>query len=912
MAALSLRGALSGLEWRAYDLQLAARTSDDPQHDIIIVMVDDACLDPERLGPWPWPMSHHAQLVRRLTEGHPRAIVFDLLFFGQPRAGSEEFARALRAARNVYLAVCFVEGRRPLRVGRYGVRMSELRAPPAQIASAAAGLGAVNVFPERDGVVRGAPMVVEHAGQPFPSLMLRVAADLLDAPSEPRFSSGGRDLRLRDRSLPLNRAREMLISYGGGYRHFPVVRYADVLEGKVPLELFRNRVVFVGFSATGLSDTRPTPLAPACPGVEINAHVLRTILSGDFIRPLGSLGNALVALGIAIALGLALPRLRPGGAMIAGAATGLGVVAVSAYLFRTAGLWTNAVTPALTAAMVGLVVAAHGHRASDREKIRLESSLGALALATRMIAASTSRRPVLDAVREEITQLAGARRTDIYLLDADADELVLVGSERTARVPLGAGALGRVGREGVPLVADASGDLVLSREVARAADFMVGPVALIPLRQHDRVMGVVQVVREPSREPFGERDLELLNALSQEAAVALENVELYEKLEGKIELADRELVRANSQLRLEKDRVEALLENMADGVIMTDMQGRVLYVNPAAQRMFRVGRREVEGQPLARHFAIAGLQEVIEAARAEPGRLASGQVVIEEPKRLVLSASADVIAGDQGRSVGVVTVLSDVTLLQELSDMKTEFVSLVSHELRTPLTSIQGFAQTLRADAEGHFDAETRAEFLEIIETECHRLLSMINELLDASRIEAGRALPMNWGRVDMPAMVERMVKLNAATAAEHSFEVDFPPAFPVIDADADRIEQVLTNIISNAIKYSPGGGQVRISGRPQDDGRVLISVADEGLGMTEAQMGLLFQRYQRIESDASKRIRGTGLGLYLTKGLVEAHGGRVWARSDGPGKGSEFSFVLPVSRVGEEPEGVAPSPGGD
>jgi len=256
-----------------------------------------------------------------------------------------------------------------------------------------------------------------------------------------------------------------------------------------------------------------------------------------------------------------------------------------------------------------------------------------------------------------------------------------------------------------------------------------------------------------------------------------------------------------------------------------------------------------------------------------------------------------------------VTVLSDVTLLQELSDMKTEFVSLVSHELRTPLTSIQGFAQTLRSDTGGHFDAETREEFLEIIEGECQRLLAMINELLDASRIEAGRALSLNLGEVSIPELVEQVVRLQAPASEAHQFELDFPADLPLVEADRDRIEQVLTNIISNAVKYSPDGGPVRIRGR-RDNGQVLVSVTDAGLGMTEAQMGQLFQRYHRVESDAAKRIRGTGLGLYLTKGLVDAHGGRIWAHSPGPGQGSTFSFVLPIKRVEERPEHPDPGAG--
>jgi PAS domain S-box-containing protein len=903
MAVLSLRGALSGLEWRAYDRQLSVRAPGVPRPDIIIVIIDDSCLD--RFGPWPWPVSRHIELLHKLAAAQPQAIVFDILFFGQTSAQAEQFAAAVRDAGNVYLAVCFLEGERPLRLGRYGVRLADLRAPPARVRAAAAGVGAVNVFPERDGVVRSAPLVIDHAGRPFPALALQVVSRGVRH-REPAITASGGHLRARlaGDPIPVNEAGEMLISYAGGYRAFPWVSYDAVLAGHADPERFHNKIVLVGFTATGLSDTRPTPLAPACPGVEINAHVIHTLLEGDYVAPLGAEGNALVVLLLAAALGLILPRLRPFAALLGGPVAALVVVAAAIYLFQSHALWMNVVAPALTAITVGVVLAARGYRASDRDRVRLEFGLGALSLATRMIGASTSRQTVLDAIREEITQVLAARQTDVYLVDDDAAELVLAGGGCEARAPLTEGALGRVAREGVPLLLpEANADAEVAAEVRRAVDFQPGPVAFIPLRRHNQVVGVAQVVRAPGCEPFGESDLELLNALSQEAAVALENVELYEKLEGKVELANRELVRAYSQLALEKDRVEALLENMTDAVIMTDTDCRVLYVNPAAERMFRLSAKQVEGAPVARDFAAAGpLPAMIAEACRLPGELVSRQVVIEQPKRMVLSANAAVVADDQGQAVGVVTVLSDVTLLQELSDMKTEFVSLVSHELRTPLTSIQGFAQTLRHDVDGNFDAAARAEFLGIIETECQRLLAMINELLDASRIEAGRALSMNWAPVSIPALVEQLVKLHVASAEGHRFEIDMSADFPEIEGDRDRIEQVLTNIISNAIKYSPDGGAVRITGR-RDGDQVLVSVADDGLGMTEAQLGQLFQRYHRIESDPSKRIRGTGLGLYLTKGLVEAHGGRIWAESEGPGKGSKFSFVLPIKRVEGNPE---------
>jgi signal transduction histidine kinase len=240
--------------------------------------------------------------------------------------------------------------------------------------------------------------------------------------------------------------------------------------------------------------------------------------------------------------------------------------------------------------------------------------------------------------------------------------------------------------------------------------------------------------------------------------------------------------------------------------------------------------------------------------------------------------------------MGAITVVSDVTLLQELSEMKTEFVSLVSHELRTPLTSIMGFSQTLREW--GDRPASERDEFLGIIEQESYRLLVMINDLLDVSRMEAGRKLSMSYSLVDLREVAEHVVRFQQVVSSRHRFRLEFADAGLQVQADRDKVVQILTNLISNAIKYSPQGGEVVVSGAAEGE-EVVVQVSDQGVGMTPEDVSRLFQRYQRVDRDAIKGIRGTGLGLYLVRGLVEAHGGRVWAEST-PGKGSTFHFSLP------------------
>ncbi len=230
--------------------------------------------------------------------------------------------------------------------------------------------------------------------------------------------------------------------------------------------------------------------------------------------------------------------------------------------------------------------------------------------------------------------------------------------------------------------------------------------------------------------------------------------------------------------------------------------------------------------------------------------------------------------------------------------MKTEFVSLVSHELRTPLTSIMGFAQTLRGDAQ-RFPPEEQDQFLGIIEQESNRLLVMINDLLDISRMEAGRPLAMHYSAIDLRELAEHVIRFQRVTTNAHDFRFEFPDHLVSVEADRDKVEQILTNLVSNAIKYSPRGGDI-IVGASEREEEVVVSVRDQGVGMSREQMGRLFQRYQRVDRDAIKGIRGTGLGLYLVRGLTEAHAGRIWAESE-PGRGSTFYFSLPKRSAQKE-----------
>ncbi len=234
--------------------------------------------------------------------------------------------------------------------------------------------------------------------------------------------------------------------------------------------------------------------------------------------------------------------------------------------------------------------------------------------------------------------------------------------------------------------------------------------------------------------------------------------------------------------------------------------------------------------------------------------------------------------------------------LEEASRLKSDFIGFVAHELRNPLTTIRGYVQTILADTEHTLDEETKEEFNLAIEADADRLLDMINELLDVSRLEAGRSLSLALKPVDLKVLLEKLVRRHRYykyMTSKHKLFCDMPDDLPILDADEDKLSQIFANLLSNAIKYSPDGGDIRVTALQNSDG-VMVRISDSGVGMSQDQCSRLFRQYERIERETIKNIPGTGLGLYLVKSLVELHGGEIRAEST-PGNGSTFIVRLPV-----------------
>jgi signal transduction histidine kinase len=241
-------------------------------------------------------------------------------------------------------------------------------------------------------------------------------------------------------------------------------------------------------------------------------------------------------------------------------------------------------------------------------------------------------------------------------------------------------------------------------------------------------------------------------------------------------------------------------------------------------------------------------------------------------------------------------MLAEKTRLEE---MQNTFVSIVSHELQTPVAIIKSYAATL-AREDASWPPETIQRVSRNIEEECDRLHRLITDLLDLSRIQAGR-VAMRVGSVDLPLLASEVLDQLAPRSPRHSLRASFPPSpsFPIVRGDADQLRRALFNLVQNAVKYSPNGGEVLVVGEVLPDD-VLIRVIDQGIGIPAGEEERIFDRFHRADTRLSRTTAGVGLGLYITRNIVEGHGGRIWAESAGPGRGSVFSFTLPRNADGK------------
>jgi PAS domain S-box-containing protein len=510
-----------------------------------------------------------------------------------------------------------------------------------------------------------------------------------------------------------------------------------------------------------------------------------------------------------------------------------------------------------------------------------EAERGARALAQqltrtgRLLTSELDPAAVLDEVVQQAPALVNADAAAFRLLEGE--ELVVtaadgVGADAAlgSRSPAGGWLSGDVVQSGAPVALAQAGedDRLLGLDPmlqAGHAAFLGVPVG----GAEGATVGVLAVYASAARE-WREEEIEALLAVAASTSAALSNAELYQRV------------------ALERERSVAILANTADGIVAVDRDGKVVLWNSAAEGITGIPASVALGRA-----PVDVLQRSLEAA--EDGARGDRLVPITRGREEVwLSVTEAVMRDPLGAVAGGIFAFRDISGDRLVEQVKSDFVSTVSHELRTPLTSIYGFAETLlRQDV--MFGEEERETFLRYIASESQRLTSIVDTLLNVARLDTGD-LQVNLSETDVRDVVGQVLETVAATDVNgHRFVVELPEEPLAARADPEKLRQVCSILVENALRYSPDGGKVTVGAARRQD-TVEVSVADEGIGIPQADQEQIFRKFYRgADAELRAGAGGTGLGLFIARGLVTAMGGRIWVSSQ-EGEGSRFAFELPAA----------------
>jgi signal transduction histidine kinase len=553
---------------------------------------------------------------------------------------------------------------------------------------------------------------------------------------------------------------------------------------------------------------------------------------------------------------------------------------------------------------------------------------------------------VLPLIMEKSLELLDAEAGSLLLADETEEmltfEVVLgpVGSQlQGAQVAVGGGSIvGTVASERRSLIVnDAHADPRWNTSFDQSTEFVTRNLICVPMVSRDRLVGVIEVINRRTPEAFSEEDTELLSSFASQAAIALENARLFTMTDQALaervqelhtmQLIDRQL---NSTLVDFARVMDLTLEHAMDAVAASsgvvavmDDEGAGLYLVAQRSMPTEYARYRDEPWPIDKgiigRVAREGQPAVIDNVRQDPDSVPvmaqarsqlSVPIVYQNEVRAVISLQSPHPEAFGQHDLDFITRLADHAAIaienarlyhqaQAANQAKTEFMSVASHELKVPMTSIKGFAKLLTLGTGGQVTQQQR-KFLEVISSNVDRMNRLVADLLDVSRIEAGR-LRLEMGNVNLQEIIETVVQSVKAQidAKELTLELDVPASVPPVWGDRDRLIQVLTNLVSNAYKYTPNGGQIHIivNGKtePESPDSLTISVRDTGVGISSEDQERLFTKFFRADDPRVRDVAGTGLGLSITKSLIETHGGEIWFQSE-PGHGTTFTFTLPVA----------------
>jgi signal transduction histidine kinase len=541
------------------------------------------------------------------------------------------------------------------------------------------------------------------------------------------------------------------------------------------------------------------------------------------------------------------------------------------------------------------------------EMQRRSRELQTLFEASSVLAGTLKQNAILTAMGEHMLQAVNASAYTVYALRRDKTETVVLGS-RTQSQTLEQERMGsRSGIEQMALAKTvmetgepASGQIRAGELGEASSPEKTYSVAMLPLPLGGEIFGLVQIVADGEHYHWNDARLQLLGAIANQASSALETDHLMEEL-------DERVAQRTGTLAEEVAKIQSILESIADGVLVAEAGGKVVMANMPTARILATPRERLIGISVYDLMSVFGdaANRWVRTIRTwaeqpdeiEPHTSLKDQMDIEE--RVVSVHVSPVFADDD--YFGTISIFRDVTKEVEVDRMKSEFVSTVSHELRTPMTSIKGYVDLLLMGAAGELGA-SQHRFLEVIKKNAERLKILVDDLLDISRIETGKT-QLDLQPVNLSQFVEKVNSEHIQGRIQHenkdvTVTTSVPAGLPYVNGDPEKIMRIMTNLVDNALNYTPEGGEIEIAATTRDD-YVYVSISDTGIGISSENQERIFERFFRAEAEEVQQLPGTGLGLSIVHSLVEMHGGELTVDSE-LGEGSTFTFSLPCADQGQ------------
>lgn len=818
--------------------------------DVVIVAIDETSI--AAYGAYQdWSRARYAELVDVLTAADARVVAFDLLF-SEPREGDEALAVSIAAAREAGVRVVLpVAG---FERGDFNRFDSEL-APINALAQHALHVGYVNNYPDADGTIRRYLTQGEHAGESHFSMALATYLAYFNisptlAAQTVTVADGA--LTLPDNStVPLDKNGLWMLNYFGAPSTrdggtFAVYSMSDVLAGEIAPAAFADKIVLVGLlGATGAVDERLTPISSnLMAGVEINANAVETLLQGMPLRDESRTSQMLTIVVLALLASVLFAQVRWYWMIALALVIVLAWMVYASVTVSVQRVLLNPLHPVMTVGVA--LLASVGVRVSDeiRQRQRVESLLQTLVQVSQQ---QMERRRIVPLIVNDLQTMTNAPAGALWM-PHDGDTLQMMmgwGDEETF-------------------------DAISRRAADTETTQLDERVLAVPVVWQGRV-GAVMTVRLPAIGITSQAARRQLERFAERIAANIENARLF------------------SETRSQNQLLQGIFSGSPTGILVLDEALNVQRYNEAVPKWLGFPAHGSIGQPLS---AVLETSQIDEAAWQQIGE----NLLKKDPFRQEIKTGGRTYQLDAAHIPGGgrwVITLSDITELAELSQMKTRMIRMASHDLKNPIGRISGYGELLREiiEEESGEDGEDYLYYLDRMLKSSEEMNQIITEILSLEHIRAGR---VERELLNMPNVVQNAVERYEADAANkgQTLTVDLPDDLPLIHGDFNHLVQAVSNLVSNAVKYTPQGGNIWVR-LCQRDTMVRLEVQDDGYGMPDDAQENLFTEFYRVRTEETKDIKGTGLGLSLVKSVIEAHEGKIWVESQ-LNEGSTFYIELP------------------